>query len=137
MQQDRLFQARVEARLLFSPRLLGRPTFERTFIFAMLLAKPAVVADFGANRGEFFAAVRAEYPVSRALLIEADPAFAESLKATFAKEADVLHAALVGGNNKGPIIFTRSKNPESSSIFSERVAVYHIANQVKVPTVDF
>jgi FkbM family methyltransferase len=103
----------------------------------MLLAKQAVIADFGAHRGEFFAAVKAEYPVSRALLIEADPAFAESLKATFGNEADVLHAALVGGNNKGPTIFTRSTNPESSSIVSERVAVYDIANQVKVPTADF
>jgi FkbM family methyltransferase len=105
--------------------------------FATLLAKPAVVADFGAHRGEFFAAVKAEHPVSRALLLEADPGLAESLKATFGNEADVLHAALVGGNNNGPIIFTRSTNPESSSIFSERVAVYDIANQVKVPTVDF
>jgi len=104
--------------------------------FATLLAKRAVVADFGAHRGEFFAAVKAEYPISRVLLIEADPAFAKSLKATFGNEADVLHAALVGGNNKGPIIFTRSTNPESSSIFSERVAVHDIAKQLKVPTVD-
>ena len=48
--------------------------------FAMLLAKPAVVADFGAHRGKFFAAVKAEYPVSQALLVDADPALAESLK---------------------------------------------------------
>ncbi len=59
------------------------------------------------------------------------------MKATFGNEADVLHAALVGGNNKGPIIFTRSTNPESSSIFSGPGAVFDIANQVKVPTVDF
>ncbi len=64
--------------------------------FAMLLAKPAVAVDFGAHRGEFFAALKAEYPVSRALLVEADPALAESLKGTFGNKADVLHAALVG-----------------------------------------
>jgi FkbM family methyltransferase len=105
--------------------------------FATLLAKPAVVADFGAHRGEFFAAVKAEHPVSRALLLEADPGLAESLKVTFGKEADVLHAALVGGNKGATIIFTRSIEPEASSIFSERVAGYGIVNQVKVPTVDF
>jgi FkbM family methyltransferase len=105
--------------------------------FAMLLGKPAVVADFGAHRGEFFAAVKAEYPVSRALLIEANPALADSLKGRFGNEVNILHAALVGGNRKGTINFTLSANPESSSIFNERVAVYDIVNQVKVPTVDF
>jgi len=105
--------------------------------FATLLAKPAVVADFGAHRGEFFASMKAEYPVSRALLLEADPVFAESLKVTFGNEADVLHAALVGRNKGATIMFTRSIEPEASSIFSERVAIYGIANQVKVPTVDF
>jgi methyltransferase, FkbM family len=105
--------------------------------FATLLAKPAVVADFGAHRGEFFAAVKTEYPVSRALLVEADPALAESLKGTFGNEADVLHAAIVGENKGINIIFTRSHEPEASSIFSERVAVYGVLNQVKVPTVDF
>jgi hypothetical protein len=81
--------------------------------FATLLAKPAVVADFGAHRGEFFAAVKAEHPVSRALLLEADPVLAESLKVKFGNEANVRHAALVGGNNKGPITFTRSTEPEA------------------------
>ena len=50
--------------------------------FATLLAKPAVVADFGAHRGEFFAALKAEHPVYGALLLEADPVLAESLKET-------------------------------------------------------
>src|SRR5713101_5288205 len=105
--------------------------------FGTLLPKPAVVADFGAHRGEFFAAVKAQYPVSRALLLEADPVLAESLKGTFSNEADVLHAALVGENKGGTITFTRSTEPEASSIFSERVAVYGVVNQVKVPTMDF
>ncbi len=105
--------------------------------FAMLPAKPAVVADFGAHRGEFFAAVKAEYPVSRALLIEANPALADSLKGRFGNEVDILHAALVGGNRKGPINFTLSANPESSSIFNERAAVYGTADRVEVPTIDF
>ena len=59
--------------------------------FGTLLAKPAVVADFGAHRGEFFAAFMAECPVCRALLVEADPGLAESLKERFGNEADVLH----------------------------------------------
>jgi FkbM family methyltransferase len=105
--------------------------------FGALLATPAVVADFGAHRGEFFAALKSGYSVSRALLIEADPALAESLKVKFGNEADVFHAALVGDNKEPTITFTRSTEPEASSIFSERVAVYGVVNQVNVPTVDF
>ncbi len=105
--------------------------------FGTLLAQPVAVADFGAHRGEFFAALKAEYPVSRALLIEADPLLVESLQEAFGNEADVLHAALVGEKKGGTIIFTRSTEPEASSIFSERVAVYGVVNQVKIPTVDF
>ena len=104
--------------------------------FATLLAKPAVVADFGAHRGEFFAAVKAEHPVSWALLVEADPRLAESLKETFGNEADVVHAAVVGENNKGPVAFTCSANPESSSIFREWAAGSGIADQVDVPAID-
>jgi len=48
------------------------------------------VADFGAHRGEFFDALKSEHPISRALLIEADPALADSLKQTFGDEADVV-----------------------------------------------
>jgi FkbM family methyltransferase len=116
---------------------LGLRRFKGHSFFGTLLVKPAVVADFGAHRGEFFASVKAEYPVSRALLLEADPVLAESLKVMFGNEADVLHAALVGGNKGATIIFTRSLEPEASSVFSERVAIYGIANQVEVPTVDF
>jgi FkbM family methyltransferase len=104
--------------------------------FGTLLAQPVVIADFGAHQGEFFAALKAEYSVSRALLIEADPELAESLKRRFGEEANVLHAALVGGNKKERIMFTRSVNPESSSIFSERAAAYGVVNQVEVPTVE-
>ena len=105
--------------------------------FAALLARPAAVADFGAHRGEFFAGLKSEYSIGRALLIEANPALAESLQEAFGNEADVIHAALVGGNKKGPIIFTRSVNPEASSIFSEWVGAHSLADQVAVPTVDF
>jgi FkbM family methyltransferase len=121
---------------LLLARLGVRRLREHSF-FGMLLVQPAVVADFGAHRGEFFASLKAEYPVSRALLVEADPMLAESLKGTFGNEADVLHAALVGENKGATIIFTRSTEPEASSIFSERVAVYGVVNQVKVPTVNF
>ena len=70
---------------------LGIRRFREHSFFGTLLARPAVVADFGAHRGEFFAPLKAEYPVSRALLVEADPALAESLKRTFGNDADVLH----------------------------------------------
>jgi len=89
-----------------------------------------------AHRWEFFAAVKSEYSISRALLVEANPKLAESLKETFSKESDVLHAAVVGANNKGAVTFTQSTNPESSSIFREWSAVYGIADQVDVPTID-
>jgi len=105
--------------------------------FGSLLARPAAVADFGAHRGEFFAALKSEYSIRRAVLIEANPALADSLKKAFGNEADVLHAALVGENNEGPIIFTRSTDPEASSIVSEWVGAHGIADQVTVPTVDF
>ena len=65
-----------------------RPLRGHSF-FGALLATPAVVADFGAHRGEFFAALKSEYSVSRALLVEADPALAESLKGTFGNKAEV------------------------------------------------
>lgn len=116
---------------------LGLRRFRGHSFFGTLLERPAAVADFGAHRGEFFASVKAEYPVSRALLLEADPVLAESLKVTFGNEADVLHAALVAGNQGATIIFTRSIEPEASSIFGERVATYGVVNHVKVPTVDF
>jgi hypothetical protein len=47
----------------------------------MLLAKPAVVADFGAHRGEFFAAVKAEYPVKLGHYQE--PCIAETIEGNF------------------------------------------------------
>jgi hypothetical protein len=87
-----------------------------------------------AHRWEFFAAVKSEYSISRALFVEANPKLAESLKETFSKESDVLHAAVVGANNKGAVTFTQSTNPESSSIFRKWSAAYGIADQVDVPT---
>jgi len=105
--------------------------------FATLLARPAAIADFGAHRGEFFAAFAAEYRDSRALLIDADPALAESLKQTFGNEADVVHAAIVAKGKQGRVTFTRSIEPESSSVFKEWSAAHGIADQVSVPTLDF
>jgi FkbM family methyltransferase len=116
---------------------LGIRRFKEHSFFGTLLARPAAVADFGAHRGEFFAALKAEYPVSRALLVEADPVLAERLKETFGNEADVLHAALVGEKKGATIIFTRSIEPKASSIFSEAVEVSAVLNQVKVPTMNF
>src|SRR5262249_32940419 len=74
---------------------------------------------------------------SRALLVEADSALAESLKQTFGDETDVVHAAAVAENKQGLVTFTRSIEPESSSVFEEWSAAYGIADQVKVPTLDF
>jgi len=94
------------------------------------------VADFGARRGEFFAALKSEYSISRALLIEANPALVESLQEAFGSEADVIHAALVGENQGGTIKFTRSTEPEASSIFTEWAAAHGVADQVDVPAMD-
>src|SRR5215216_1754035 len=120
-------------------RLLGRLGIRRLrehSFFAPLLTRPAAVADFGAHRGEFFAALKSEHPISRALLIEANPALAEPLKERFGNEADVFHAALVGENNGGTITFSRSIEPEASSVFSERVEFHGLADQVDVPAID-
>jgi FkbM family methyltransferase len=108
--------------------------FKEHSFFGSLVPQTAIVADFGAHRGEFFAALKSEYSISRALLVEANPALAASLRETFT-ETGVLHAALVGGNNRSPVTFTRSTNPESSSIFREWSAAYGIADQVEVPAV--
>jgi FkbM family methyltransferase len=116
---------------------LGIRRLREHSFFATLLPRPAAVADFGAHRGEFFAALKSEHPVSRSLLIEADPGLAESLKQTFGDEADVVHAAAVAENKQGPVTFTRSIEPESSSVFREWSAAYGIADQVTVPTLDF
>ena len=143
MLQGKLSQLRLKARSLFKrifhvllDRLEIRRFKEHSF-FGSLLPQPAIVADFGAHRGEFFVALKSEYSVSRAFLVEANPALAETLKETFGKESDVLHAAVVGANSKGAVIFTRSTNPESSSIFKEWSAAYGIADQVEVPSVEF
>jgi FkbM family methyltransferase len=115
---------------------LGIRRFKEHSFFATLLARPAAVADFGAHRGEFFAALKSEYSISRALLVETNPALAERVKETFGSETDVFHAALVGANKRGSITFTHSSNPESSSIFREWAAAYEIADQVDVPAID-
>jgi FkbM family methyltransferase len=116
---------------------LGIRRLREHSFFATLLARPASVADFGAHRGEFFAALKSEHPVSPALLIEADPALAESLKRTFDAEADVVHAAVVAEGKRGSVTFTRSMEPESSSVFKEWSAAYGIADEMKVPAVEF
>ena len=143
MLQGKLSRLRLKARSLFRrifhvllDRLEIRRFKEHSF-FGSLLPQPAIVADFGAHRGEFFVALKSEYSVSRAFLVEANPTLAESLKETFGRESDVLHAAVVGANSKGAVIFTRSTNPESSSIFKEWSAAYGIADQVEVPPVEF
>lgn len=110
--------------------------FKEHSFFCFPSTAAAILADFGAHRWELFAAVKSEYSISRALLVEANPKLAESLKETFSKESDVLHAAVVGANNKGAVTFTQSTNPESSSIFREWSAAYGIADQVDVPTID-
>jgi FkbM family methyltransferase len=110
--------------------------FKEHSFFGSLLPQSAIVADLGAHRGEFFAALKSSYSISRALLVEANPALAESLKTTFAG-TDVLHAALISGKERGGVTLTRSKNPESSSIFRDWSAAYGIADQVEVPAVEF
>lgn len=89
--------------------------------FGSLLPRSAIVGDFGAHRGQFFAALKSNYSISRALLVEANPALADPLKKTFAG-TDVLHAALIGGNNQDRVTSTRSTQLESSSIFREWAA---------------
>src|ERR1044072_3059055 len=109
--------------------------FREQSFFGSLLPRAAIVADFGAHRGEFFAALKSNYSISRALLIEANPSLAESLKEAF-PETGVLHAALQGGTGRNLVTFTRSTQPEASSIFKEWAAAYGIGDQVEVPTVD-
>lgn len=121
---------------LLVDRLGIRRLREHSF-FGALLARPAALADFGAHRGEFFAALKSEYSISRALLIEANPALAESLQEAFGNEAHVIHAALVGDDKGGTITFTRSTEPEASSIFTQWAAAHGVADQVEVPAVDF
>ena len=50
----------------------------RTFIFCFPSTAAAILADFGAHGWEFFAAVKSEYSISRALLVEVNPKLAES-----------------------------------------------------------
>jgi FkbM family methyltransferase len=142
MLEGNFSQLRLKARSLFRrifhvllDRLEIRRFKEHSF-FGSLLPQPAIVADFGAHRGEFFVALKSEYSVSRAFLVEANPALAETLKETFGKESDVVHAAVVGADNKGAVTFTRSTNPESSSIFREWSSAYGIADQVDVPAIN-
>ena len=66
-----------QAYILFAARPVGNSTFREHSFFGTLLAGSAAIADFGAHRGEFFAALKSEYSISRALLVEANPALAE------------------------------------------------------------
>lgn len=109
--------------------------FREHSFFGSLLPRSAIVADFGAHRGEFFAALKSNYSISRALLVEANPSLAESLKETF-PETDVLHAALTAENGRDLVTFTRATQPEASSIFTEWAAAYGIGDQIEVPTID-
>jgi FkbM family methyltransferase len=109
--------------------------FREHSFFGSLLPRAATVADFGAHRGEFFAALKSNYSISRALLVEASPSLAESLKEAF-PGTGVLHAALTADNGRPLVTFTRSAQPEASSIFREWAAAYGIGDQVEVPTVD-
>ena len=115
---------------------LGFRRLREHSFFANLLPRPATLVDMGAHRGEFFNALKSEHPVSRAVLVEADPSLAESLKLSFGDDANVIHGAAVAANEQGRITFNRSVEPESSSIFSEWSAAYGIADQVKVPAVN-
>lgn len=115
---------------------LGIRRLREHSFFRSLLTRPAVVADFGAHRGEFFAALKSEHPVSRALLVEANPALAEFLQESFRNEADVVHAAVVGENEGETITFTRSSESEASSIFKEWAAGHGVTDQVEVPAID-
>ena len=121
----------------FLLRWLGIRRLREHSFFATLLERPTVLADFGAHRGEFFGTLKSEYSISRAVLVEADPALAESLQQTFAKEADVIHAAVVAKTGEGPVTFIRSMEPESSSIFMEWSAAHGIADQMEVPAIEF
>lgn len=118
-------------------RQLGIRRLREHSFFTTLLARPAAVADFGAHRGEFFAVFASEYSISRALLIEADPTLAESLKQNFGNKADIVHAAAVAENKQGTVTFTRSIESESSSLFREWSTAHGIAGQVTVPTLNF
>jgi FkbM family methyltransferase len=116
--------------------LLGIRRFREHSFFGTLLAESAVIADFGAHRGEFFAALKSEYSISRALLVEANPALAKPLKEAFGNEADVLHAALVENNKEPTITFTRTIEPEASSIFAESLPPSYVLDQIDVPAVE-
>jgi FkbM family methyltransferase len=142
MLEGKLYNLRIKARSLFRRIFhvllawLKIRRFREHSFFGSLLPEPTIVADFGAHHGEFFAALKSEYSISRALLVEANPTLAQSLKETFGKESDVLHAAVVAADNKGAVAFTRSTNPESSSIFKEWSAAFGIADQVDVPAIN-
>jgi FkbM family methyltransferase len=131
------FKTRSVCRRIFHVLLdwLKIRRFREHSFFGSLLPRAATVADFGAHRGEFFAALKSNYSISRALLIEANPSLAESLKETF-PETGVLHAALTAENGRNLVTFTRSTQPEASSIFREWAAAYGMGDQVEVPTVD-
>lgn len=118
-------------------RQLGIRRFREHSFFAALLTRPATVADFGAHRGEFLAALKSEYSISKALLIEADPVLAEFLEQSLGDQTDVVHAAVIAESTGRSVTFTRSIEPEASSVFSEWSAACGIADQVQVPPLDF
>ena len=143
MPKGNLSQLRLKARSLFRRIFhvlldwLGIRRVKEHSFFGPLLAGPAVVADFGAHCGEFVTALKSEYSISRAVLVEANPTLAEAMKEKLGSQVNVVQAALSGTNNKGLIRFTRSANPESSSIFREWAAAYGVADQIDVPAVEF
>jgi len=74
-----MFRVRALFRRIFHVLLnqLGIRRLREHSFFGALLPKQAVIADFGAHRGEFLSALKSEFSISRALLIEANPELAD------------------------------------------------------------
>lgn len=121
--------------IFFTPRPFGRAALERTFIFRDAPGTQLLSPILAAHRGEFSAALQAEYPVSAAVRVEADPVLAESLKGRFDDQAHV-NCPRRRKSREHNRIYALNRT-RASSIFGQRVGAYGVLNRVKVPTVDF
>jgi len=77
--------------------------FSRAFVFLRHFWASRRGGGFWGAPWRILRGVKSETSCFSALLIEADPALAESLKRTFGDEADVVHAAVVAESKQGPV----------------------------------
>jgi FkbM family methyltransferase len=101
-----------------------------------LVPQDAVIADFGAHRGEFCSILSGTTKIRSCLCLEANPMLVRDLIEGNTKQSTmkIIHAALVGIGAPAELMLQVSENPEASSVFLSVSGVFGVRETVNVPT---